>query len=165
MWQASQTVSREPTNTTGSVIYQQQYAQQHSTQVSPGQQHGLCSPGEEPLISPLGTPQMPGGMDSFEFNNMYHGNFADWSMMSGRSSSDFDLYSQPSAASTPTYASFPDGSRESDWFNEASNVNRAQRRSVGGAVQKRIDEYESLATQGPQRPITPPEQNNSCKSQ
>ncbi|KAH8174798.1 C2H2 transcription factor Swi5 [Sarocladium implicatum] len=145
------------------LIYQQQYAQQHSTQVSPGQHHGLCSPGEEPLISPLGTPQMPGGMDSFEFNSMYHGNFADWSMMSGRSSGDFDLYSQPSAASTPTYASFPEGPRESDWFNpnDATNANRAQRRSLGSAVQKRINEYENLSTQGSQRPITPPEQNHS----
>ncbi|KAK0384372.1 hypothetical protein NLU13_8459 [Sarocladium strictum] len=163
MWQANQTVSTEHTNNPGSAIFQQQYAQQHSTQVSPGQQHRLCSPGEDALISPLGTPQMPAGMDSFEFSSMCNGPFADWSMLSGRPSNDFDLYSQPSATPTPTFASFQDAVRGGDWFNpnDPNAMNRGSRRSFGSAVQKRIEEFESMSSQGQQRPITPPEQNNS----
>lgn len=165
MWQANSTVSTEHTNNPGSAIFQQQYAQQHSTQVSPGQQNGLCSPSEEALISPLGTPQMPGGMDQFEFNMMDGGPFAaDWTMTAGRQNNDFDLYSQPSATSTPTFAAFPNGQGDVTWFNlSEAGINRGQRRSIGSAVQKRIDEYESIS-QVAQRPITPPEQNTSCKS-
>jgi regulatory protein SWI5 len=161
MWQANQTVSTEHTNNPGSAIFQQQYAQQHSTQASPGLSHGLCSPSEEALISPLGTPQMPAGMDAFEFSAMCNGPFANWSMMSGRPSNDFDLYSQQSATSTPTFASFQDANRDGEWFNPNEAMNRGHRRSLGSAVQKRVEEYENLASLGPQRPMTPPEQNNS----
>jgi hypothetical protein len=164
MWQANQTVSTDHTNNPGSAIFQQQYAQQHSTQASPGLSHGLCSPSEEALISPLGTPQMPAGMDAFEFSAMCNGPFADWSMMSGRPSNDFGLYSQQSATSTPTFASFQDANRDGEWFNPNEAMNRGHRRSLGSAVQKRVEEYENLASLGPQRPMTPPEQNNSCKS-
>jgi hypothetical protein len=102
---------------------------------------------------------MPGAMDAFEFSSMCNGPFTDWSMMPGRPSNDFDLYSQPSATSTPTFNSFQDVTRDGDWYNP-----NGHRRSLGSTVQKRIEEFESLASQGTQRPITPPEQNSSCKS-
>ncbi|TWU78168.1 Metallothionein expression activator [Metarhizium rileyi] len=151
-------------------------AQQQRTQARPGPNHmhyASMVPNESQnfLISPHGTPQTQRfdascfDVDATRFayqsqvemmmqknHDHYYNNHSE--------SRSFDLYSNDSAISTPTFMNFADSPAGQAWSADDANSRRNSRR-ISDGIMERVSRFESMGVEGPQRPTTPLNQNGT----
>ncbi|KAF5136787.1 Metallothionein expression activator [Metarhizium anisopliae] len=152
-------------------------AQQQRTQARPGpnqmQYASMVSNSNESfLISPHGTPQTqrfapsscfdtnagrfsyPAHVDMMMRKNQenYYNNMAE--------SASFDLFSNNSALSTPTFINFPDSPAGQVWPADDASSRRNSRR-ISDGIMDRVNKFEGMGIEEAQRPTTPPNQNGT----
>lgn len=163
-------------------------AQQQRTQTRPGPQQQqqqqnqshyasmAQDDSENFLISPHDTPQTqrfdascfdntPVPFDAFgeQFNMMLQKNQGSYGTNMS-SAKDFDLFSGESAQSTPSYMNFAESPSENSWNQDGSVATiRKTARRISNGIMDRVSKYENLGEET-QRPSTPPNQNDNCKS-
>ncbi|KHO01033.1 C2H2 transcription factor Swi5 [Metarhizium album ARSEF 1941] len=173
---------RLTTNSTGLATTSQQHhvlreAQPQRTQARPGPNHMqytsmVSNSNENFMISPHGTPQTqrfssPSCFESsavhFPYQTQldlmmqknhenYYNNMAE--------SRNFDLYSNDSALSTPTFVNFPDSPAGQVWSADDAGSRRSSRR-ISDGIMERVNKFESMGMEETQRPTTPPNQNGT----
>lgn len=174
---------RMATNNTGLANTSQHHllpeAQQQRTQARPGpnqmQYASMVSNSNESfLISPHGTPQtqrfappscfdtnagrfsFPAHVDMMMRKNQenYYNNMAE--------SASFDLFSNNSALSTPTFINFPDSPAGQVWPADDASSRRNSRR-ISDGIMDRVNKFEGMGIEEAQRPTTPPNQNGTSE--
>ncbi|KAK2593749.1 Metallothionein expression activator [Conoideocrella luteorostrata] len=172
---------RLTTNITGLAHISQHHvlreAQQQRLQARPGppqvQYASMASNDNENfLISPHSTPQSQ-RFDASCFDGMpvqfpYGG--GQWNMMIQKNqenyannlaeSKTFDLYSNDSALSTPTFMNFPDSPAGQAW-STGDNASRRNSRRISDGIMERVSKFEHMGVEDLQRPTTPPNQNEN----
>ncbi|KAG8409715.1 Metallothionein expression activator [Metarhizium acridum] len=172
---------RMTTNNTGLANTSQHHvlpeAQQQRTQARPGpnqMQYAsmVTNSNESFLISPHGTPQTqrfapsscfdtstgrfsyPAHLDMMMRKNQenYYNNMVE--------SGSFDLYSNNSALSTPTFMNFSDSPAGQVWSADDATSRRNSRR-ISDGIMERVNKFESMGIEEVQRPTTPPNQNGT----
>jgi regulatory protein SWI5 len=82
----------------------------------------------------------------------------------GNGNDDFNLFNSDGSLTPSAFLDFSAGFTDSQ---SADNGNNSRRNSAGrrisGGILDRVAQFENLALQSPHRPITPPNQNVSCK--
>ncbi|KAG6037731.1 hypothetical protein E4U41_004842 [Claviceps citrina] len=157
-----------------------QEAQQQRIQARPGsQQFNYTSmtshDSENFLISPHGTPQSQ-RLDASCFDGMpvqfpYDG--GQWSMMMQKNhdnfannmaeSKSFDLYSNDSVLSTPTFMNFQDSPAGQAWSICDDPAPQRNARRISNGIMGRVSKFEHMALEGPRRPTTPMNQDGNSK--
>lgn len=150
-------------------------AQQQRLQARPApQQHPYASlavnDSENYLISPHGTPHtqrfdpscfdpssVPFDPYAGQLNVMMQKNQGNYmTNMSG--SKEFDLFSNDSAQSTPTFMNFPESPSAQGWISEGSaSSSRRSSRRISNGIMDRVSKFENLVMEEPQTPATPPQ--------
>ncbi|KAJ6440972.1 C2H2 transcription factor Swi5 [Purpureocillium lavendulum] len=156
--------------------HKQQQQQQQQQQHHSSQQHYASalasSDSENYLISPRDTPQshrfdpascfdagaVPFGAYDAQLSLMMQKNQESYSsnMTDGK---EFDLYTNDSALSTPTFMHFPDSPSGQGWSSEGAS--RRGSRRISNGIAERVTRFESMSMEELQRPMTPPNQNGS----
>jgi regulatory protein SWI5 len=142
--------------------------------VRPGQQFAQFDNDENYLNSPIATPHRQ-SFDAGCTNQYGNGNQSQYSYSGPintimnvdpnqfNGNNDFNLFSSETIL---TPSAFLDFSAEFDNGSDATkseNHSRRSSRRISGGIVDRVAQFESLALQSPQRPITPPNQNVSSK--
>lgn len=177
---------RMNTNITGLANNSQHHilreAQQQRIQARPGPQQlqyvSMASDDSENfLISPHSTPQSQ-RFDASCFDDMpvefpYDG--GQWNMIMQKNhesfadnmaeSKNFDLYSNDSALSTPTFMNFPDSPAGQAWSTCDDAASRRNPRRISNGIMERVSKFEHMGMGEPQRPTTPINQNENSKLQ
>lgn len=81
-------------------------------------------------------------------------------------SQDFDLYPTVSSTSTPTFiTSFSESPGAPSWASESESPHaRRNSRRISGGIMDRVNKFETIGLENPQRPLTPPHQNANGES-
>ncbi|KAJ9148688.1 Metallothionein expression activator 1 [Pleurostoma richardsiae] len=158
--------------------------QQRLARPGPGQAYANMAPhnDENYLLSPHGTPQsqrfdtaacyggspqqqdcmgIPFDVYGGQMNaNMRRSPVSFANNMTG--AQDFELFAPPdSAMSTPTFLNFQESPSPSQgWTSEGETTStRRSSRRISNGIMDRVAKFENMGMEGPQRPITPPNQN------
>lgn len=176
---------RMTTNNTGLASNPQHHvlreAQQQRIQARPGpnqmQYASMASNDSENfLISPHGTPQAQrfDSSSCFDTNALQFNPYgAQLNMMMQKNQENyanniaetktFELYSNDSTLSTPTFMNFPDSPAGQAWSADEAGSRRNSRR-ISDGIMDRVSKFESMGIEEPQRPTTPQNQNGTSKS-
>ncbi|PNY26316.1 Metallothionein expression activator [Tolypocladium capitatum] len=155
-----------------------QEAQQQRIQASPGtqQQHHYVSlarsESENYLVSPHDTPQTHRFDPSSSYDTSAlpfnpYGSHLNLMMLKNQESytsnvtetREFDLYTNDSALSTPTFMNFPESPSGQGWSSEGGS--RRNSRRISNGIMDRVNKFENLSVEELQRPVTPPNQNGN----
>lgn len=74
---------------------------------------------------------------------------------------EFELYTNESDLTTPTFVNFPESPSAQNWTPEDSS--RRNSRRVSNGIMDRVHKYENMGMEGMQRPMTPPNQSGNSK--
>lgn len=153
-------------------------AQQQRIQARPGPQQlqyvSMASDDSENfLISPHSTPQSQ-RFDASCFDDMpveFPYDSGQWNMIMQKNhesfannmaeSKNFDLYSNDSALSTPTFMNFPDSPAGKAWSTCDDAASRRNPRRISNGIMERVSKFENMGMGDPQRPTTPINQNEN----
>lgn len=186
------TVSTSTTNNTGLATTTQQCLresqQQRAARPGPSQANfnTINQDGESYLLSPQGTPQAQ-RFDGLPQTNQdtcmavpFSGYMGPMNIIIKKNQlnlqatdmvgvQEFDFFGSDSAMSTPTFASFADGSpstSQQGWMSEGDTAStRRTSRRISNGIMDRVAKFEGLGMEALQRPMTPPNQNATSKYQ
>jgi regulatory protein SWI5 len=79
-------------------------------------------------------------------------------------SQDFELYPS-STLSTPTFVTFNESPSGAPGWNSEGEVSSSRRssRRISNGIMDRVSKFETMGTDNPERPATPPHQNANGK--
>ncbi|XP_044717257.1 C2H2 transcription factor Swi5 [Hirsutella rhossiliensis] len=72
---------------------------------------------------------------------------------------EFELYTNESDLTTPTFVNFPESPSGQNWTPE--DASRRNSRRISNGIVDRVHKYENMGMEGMQRPMTPPNQNGN----
>jgi regulatory protein SWI5 len=136
----------------------------------PGQQFNQFDNDENYLNSPIVTPHRQ-SFDAGCTNQYGNGNQSQFSYSGPintiinvdpnqfSESNDFNLFSSETILTPSAFLDFSAGFDNCSDATKSENQSRRSSRRISGGIADRVSQFENLALQSPQRPITPPNQN------